>query len=153
MGHKLFDGDKLNLSYGQRLQAYGSFFVHIAYFRKPLGCDIIMMVENIDWGVNNVDTNKPRTSAAVKNRYRDMTYDRAEIVLPKGRKAELKRYAKKRGESFNSFINRAVNETIERDSDDEFCEQLLDDYLACSDSEKEDFITIEDFAKELCIKL
>ena len=56
-----------------------------------------------------------KTSAEAKNRYRNKTYDRAELVLPKGRKAELQDYAKQRGESFNGFVNRAIDETIERD--------------------------------------
>ena len=56
-----------------------------------------------------------KTSAASKNKYRDKTYDRAEIVLSKGRKAVLQDHAKQRGESFNGFINRAINEAINRD--------------------------------------
>ena len=56
-----------------------------------------------------------KTSAASKNKYRDKTYDRAEIVLSKGSKAVLQDHAKQRGESFNGFINRAINEAIKRD--------------------------------------
>ena len=100
-----------------------------------------------------MEQKKPRTSAAVKNRYRDKTYDRAEIVLPKGRKDEVKRYAKQRGESFNGFINRAIAERIERDADDEFCKQLLDNYLANNDPDKDEGVTIEELADRLGIKL
>ena len=56
-----------------------------------------------------------KTSAASKNKYRDKVYDRAEIVLSKGRKAILQDHAKQRGESFNAFINRAINEALKRD--------------------------------------
>ncbi len=35
--------------------------------------------------------------------------------VPMGRKAIIQEHAKKRGESVNAFINRAVNETMERD--------------------------------------
>ena len=37
--------------------------------------------------------------------------------VPMGRKAIIQEHAKKRGESVNAFINRAVNETMERDND------------------------------------
>lgn len=37
--------------------------------------------------------------------------------VPMGRKAIIQEHAKKRGESVNAFINRAVNETMERDGD------------------------------------
>ena len=97
-----------------------------------------------------MDTKKPKTSAAVKNRYRDKTYDRAEIFLPKGRKDELKRYAKQRKVSFNGLINTAIDYYI---SDDEYCQQLYENYLANTDPDKDETITIEDFAKELGVKL
>ena len=97
-----------------------------------------------------MDTKKPRTSAAVKNRYRDKTYDRAEIVLPKGRKAEVNRCAKLRGDSFNGLINKAIDFYM---SDDEFCKKLYENYLASDDPDKDEAISIEDFAKELGVKL
>ena len=56
-----------------------------------------------------------RTSAEVKNRYRDKTYDRAELILPRGRKADIQTHAKEHKESMNSFINRAIDETMARD--------------------------------------
>ena len=37
--------------------------------------------------------------------------------VPMGRKSEIQAHAKKRGESVNAFINRAVNETMERDGE------------------------------------
>ena len=44
-------------------------------------------------------------------------YDRIEVTLkPKGRKAQIKNHAEERGETLNSFINRAIDETIERDN-------------------------------------
>ena len=42
---------------------------------------------------------------------------RIEVTLkPKGRKAQIKNHAEERGETLNSFINRAIDETIERDN-------------------------------------
>ncbi len=50
------------------------------------------------------------------HRYVKKNYDRIELMVkPKGRKDELKAHAAGRGESLNSFINRAIDETLERD--------------------------------------
>ena len=57
-----------------------------------------------------------KASTRAKNKYRDKTYDRVEITLPKGRKAELQAHAAQRGESVNGFINRAIDEAIMRDN-------------------------------------
>jgi len=48
-------------------------------------------------------------------KYALKAYDRLEITVKKGRKEELKTYAARRGESLNGFVNRAINEAIERD--------------------------------------
>ena len=42
--------------------------------------------------------------------------DRVSVAMPKGRKIEIQAHAKERGESLNAFINRAISETMERDS-------------------------------------
>ena len=39
--------------------------------------------------------------------------------MPKGQKAVTKAHAEGQGESLNAFINRAINETMERDSSGE----------------------------------
>ena len=43
--------------------------------------------------------------------------DRVSIAMPKGKKAEIKAHAESRGESVNAFVNRAIDEAIERDND------------------------------------
>ena len=48
-------------------------------------------------------------------KYNAKAYDRIEVKVPKGRKAEMQTHAETQGESLNSFMNRAANETIERD--------------------------------------
>lgn len=54
---------------------------------------------------------------AVHNYVRN-NYDRIELtVKPKGRKDEIKAHAEQHGETLNSFINRAIDETIKRDTD------------------------------------
>ena len=56
---------------------------------------------------------------AVHNYVRN-NYDRIELtVKPKGRKEEIKAHAEKQGETLNGFINRAIEEAIERDNSGE----------------------------------
>ncbi len=43
-------------------------------------------------------------------------YDRIQIVVPKGKKPILQEHAINEGESLNGFVNRAIDETIERDN-------------------------------------
>ena len=50
------------------------------------------------------------------NKYVKNNYDRVNVTFPKGKKKIIKDYADRHGESVNSFIVRAVNETIEHDS-------------------------------------
>ena len=49
------------------------------------------------------------------HKYVKANYDRQEITMPKGKKETIKAHAESRGESVNAFINRAIDETIERD--------------------------------------
>lgn len=49
------------------------------------------------------------------NKYVKNNYDRVNVTFPKGRKDKLKVHAAERGESLNAFINRAIDETLERD--------------------------------------
>ena len=59
----------------------------------------------------------PTTKAAQKavHKYVKENYDRQEVTFPKGKKAIVKAHAAARGESVNGFINRAIDETMERD--------------------------------------
>ena len=43
-------------------------------------------------------------------------YDRFGLTMPKGKLDPIKAHAEAQGESVNSFIGRAINETMERDS-------------------------------------
>lgn len=53
-------------------------------------------------------------------KYNLKAYDRIELKVPKGKKAELQAHAAKQGDnSLNGFVNRAINETIERDNREE----------------------------------
>lgn len=50
-------------------------------------------------------------------KYVKTKYDRIEIKVVKGRKAELQTHAEQQGESLNGFIGRAIDEQIKRDCD------------------------------------
>lgn len=56
-----------------------------------------------------------KTSAAVKNRYAAKAYDRINLIVKKGQKQVIQQHAEKTGESVNGFINRAIEEAMQRD--------------------------------------
>ncbi|MGM9588025.1 MAG: hypothetical protein ACI3VA_11150 [Candidatus Limivicinus sp.] len=49
-------------------------------------------------------------------KYNAANYDRIELRVEKGKKDIIKTHAEKKGESVNAFINRAIDETMERDN-------------------------------------
>lgn len=50
-------------------------------------------------------------------KYTRENYDRINVTVPKGQREEIKTHAEKQGESVNTFIRRAIDETIERDNE------------------------------------
>ena len=58
-----------------------------------------------------------KTSSAVKNRYNDKAYDRINLVVLKGKKDVIKAYAESNGESVNAFINRAIDEAMQKETE------------------------------------
>ena len=56
------------------------------------------------------------------NKYMKENYDRVNLTMPKGEKEAVKAHAEARGESVNSFINRAIKEAMERDNAQEVAE-------------------------------
>lgn len=50
--------------------------------------------------------------------YNKAKYEDLRVRVPKGKKDAIKAHADSRGESVNSFIGRAIDETMERDSTD-----------------------------------
>lgn len=50
-----------------------------------------------------------------KNQWQKENVDRVNLIMPKGKKEKLQSYAKSRGESLSGFINRAIDEAMERD--------------------------------------
>lgn len=50
-------------------------------------------------------------------KYMKNNYDEIKVRVPKGKKESIQNYVASKGESLNAFINRAINETIERESE------------------------------------
>lgn len=59
---------------------------------------------------------KGKASTRAKNKYNAANYDSLRIIVPKGKKDILKAHAEQQGESLNGFVNRAIDETVERDN-------------------------------------
>lgn len=58
-----------------------------------------------------------KTSAKSKNTWIAKTYDRINLTVIKGKKDTIQAHADARGESVNAFINRAIDETMKRDTE------------------------------------
>lgn len=56
-----------------------------------------------------------KRKAKWQNDYIAKAYDRINLTVPKGDKDTIKTHAESMGESVNHFINRAIEETMERD--------------------------------------
>ena len=55
-----------------------------------------------------------KASTKAKNKYNAANYDRIALVVPKGKKEKIKAYAESKGESLNRFVNRAIDEAMEK---------------------------------------
>ena len=49
-----------------------------------------------------------------QNDYISRTYDRINLTVPKGDKDKIKAYAESKGESVNAFINRLIQEAMNK---------------------------------------
>ena len=67
--------------------------------------------ENItDYSERKTKTTKAQQAAVRK--YVKKTYDRMDLVLPKGQKAVIKTCAASLGETANAFVNRAISDAL-----------------------------------------
>lgn len=57
-----------------------------------------------------------KAQQASVNKYVKTNYDRINVTMPKGRKDIIKAHAESKGESVNGFINRAIEEAMERET-------------------------------------
>ena len=51
------------------------------------------------------------------NKWIAKAYDRINLTVPKGKQQTIKAHAAQHGESVNGFINRAIDQAIERDAE------------------------------------
>ena len=51
------------------------------------------------------------------NKWNAKAYDRISLTVTKGKKELIKAHAESKGESTNAFINRAIDEAIERETE------------------------------------
>ena len=49
------------------------------------------------------------------SKYMKANYDVFQVRMPKGKKEVIQAHAQAQGESVNGFVNRAIDETMERD--------------------------------------
>lgn len=54
-----------------------------------------------------------------QNKWIAKAYDRINLIVTKGKKDVIQAHAEAQGESVNGFINRAIDEAMERDSEKE----------------------------------
>ena len=50
-------------------------------------------------------------------RYNKRAYDRIDIIVPKGKREVIKRFARKQGKSTNRFINDAIDKAMSEQED------------------------------------
>lgn len=50
-------------------------------------------------------------------KYMKNNYDEIKIRVPKGKKESIQNYAATKGESVNAFINRVINQAMEKESE------------------------------------
>lgn len=63
-----------------------------------------------------------KASTKAQNKYIAKAYDRINLTMPKGKKEAVQAHATQNGESVNAFINRAIDEAMERDNTQEVVE-------------------------------
>lgn len=78
----------------------------------------IMKEESPIWETPREEKTMPASKAQQKavSKYVKANYDLYQVKMPKGKKELIKAHADAHGESVNGFINRAVDETMERDN-------------------------------------
>lgn len=61
----------------------------------------------------------PNARTRASNKYNAKAYDRLNIMVYKGQREIIKTHAEEHGESINGFVNRAIDETMQRDKEQE----------------------------------
>jgi len=63
-------------------------------------------------------TERKNSEARIRanNKYNAKAYDRINLAVPKGKKAEIQECAAANGESINGFVTKAIDQRIEREN-------------------------------------
>ncbi len=70
---------------------------------------------NIEKGGEGLTVSKKQQASVTK--YVKDHYDRISLTVPQGKRAEIKAHAESLGESVNGFINRAIDQQLQRDKE------------------------------------
>lgn len=62
-------------------------------------------------------SNGSEKAVAARKKWDSENLERISVAMPKGKKAVIRDHAAAVGETVNGFINRAINETMERDKE------------------------------------
>ena len=60
-----------------------------------------------------------KRKAVWQNNYIAKAYDRINLLTPKGKKADMQAYAAQNNESLNAFINRAIDDAMKKDTENQ----------------------------------
>ena len=63
-----------------------------------------------------------KASTRAQNKYIAKAYDRVNLTMPKGKKEKIQEQADSKDMSVNAYINAAIDEKMERDSEQEAAE-------------------------------
>ena len=61
------------------------------------------------------DNDKKFDKIKYNNSFNKDAYDRFSLMLPKGKKEIIQKYAKRKNESINAFVNRAIDEALAKE--------------------------------------
>lgn len=84
-------------------------------FCIELGADIIKTVESFVGGAAMAQT---EAQLRASKKYHQK-FDNLQIRVPQGEKEHIAQHAAERNESLNTFVRRAISETMERDTAEE----------------------------------
>ena len=62
--------------------------------------------------MSDVQETKGKASTRAKNKYNAANYDSLRIVVPKGKKEIIRKYATNKGKSINGFVNEAIDKAM-----------------------------------------
>ncbi len=76
-------------------------------------------------------------------KYNAKAYDRIELKVTKGKKAELQEHAQKQNESLNAFVNRAIDNQVNQDNQNKTnqptkLEKMLEEHKQIREQEPEE---------------